>query len=192
MLFYFYYRNVMKDLIKQKHICYVFIYKQLLVLAKEIFICLLIGLIFVFYYYICVHIYSSSNDNSQLTTIYITSIEELKPINQPNMWYKNFVGDFFEKFTSNSKAINPKFMQVKFEVKTLIPLEHNLSIEKKSIILSKIQSDCIKSLISECEFYKNKTSLLEIQLLNTKIAYHNLIKDIDDITKEMNYLFKKP
>jgi hypothetical protein len=73
-----------------------------------------------------------------------------------------------------------------------MPLEHNISTVKKSVILNKIQSDCMKSLISECEYYKNKTSLLEIQLLQTKIAYHNLIKDIDEITKEMYYSFKKP
>jgi hypothetical protein len=142
------------------------------------------------------YIYSFTNDNNQLTTLYITSIEELKPvnINQPNIWYKYFLGDFFEKFTSNSKTLNHKIIEVKLEVKTLIPLEleHNIATVKKSVILNKIQSDYMKSLISDCEFYKNKTSLLEIQLLKTKIAYYNLMKDIDDITKEMNYSLKKP
>jgi hypothetical protein len=142
------------------------------------------------------HTYSFTNDNNQLTTLYITSIEELKPvnINQPNIWYKYILGDFFEKFTSNSKTINPKFLEIKPEIKTLMPLEleHNIGTVKKSVILNKIQSDFMKSLISECEFCKNKTSLLEIQLLNTKIAYYNLMKDIDDITKEMNYSLKKP
>ena len=70
-------------------------------------------------------------------------------------------------------------------------LEHDISTVKKSVILNKIQSDCMKSLISECEFYKNKTSLLEIQLLETKIAYHNLMKDINDIIKEMHDSSKK-
>jgi len=177
----------MKDLIKQKHIYRVFIYKQLLEIAKEIFICLLIIFILIFYYYICMYTYNYSNDNCQLTTVYITSIDELKPIHQTNIWYKYILGDFFDKFTSNSKTINPKFIQVKLEVKTLIPLEleHNIATVKKSVILNKIQSDYTKSLILECEFYKNKTSLLEIQLLNTKIAYHNLINDIDEITKEI-------
>jgi len=182
----------MKDLIKQKHIYRVFIYKQLLEIAKEIFICLLIIFILIFYYYICMYTYNYSNDNCQLTTVYITSIDELKPIHQTNIWYKYILGDFFDKFTSNSKTINHKFIQVKLEVKTLMPLENNINTVKKSVILNKIQSDSMKSLISECEFYKNKASLLEIQLLNTKIAYHNLIKDIDNITKEMNYSIKKP
>lgn len=182
----------MKDLIKQKHIYHVFIYKLLLEIVKEIFINIIIMFIFVFSYYICIHTYNFSNDNYQLTTVYITNIDELKPINQTNIWYKYLLGDFFDKFTSNSKTINHKFIQVKFEVKTLMPLEHNLDTVKKSVILNKIQSDSMKSLISECEFYKNKTSLLEIQLHNTKIAYINLINDIDNITKEMNYSLKKP
>ena len=135
--------------------------------------------------------YNFSNDNCQLTTVYTTNIEELKPVNKPNIWYKYLLDSFFSKFTSNSKTINYKIIEVKSDIKTLMPLEHNIGIVKKSVILNKIQSDSMKSIISECEFYKNKTSLLEIQLLNTKIAYHNLIKDIDDITKEMNYSFKK-
>jgi hypothetical protein len=72
-----------------------------------------------------------------------------------------------------------------------MPLEYNLEIEKKSIILNKIQDDYIKSLISKCEFYKNKTSLLEIQLLKAKLSYQDLIKDISDIVKEMNDSSKK-
>jgi hypothetical protein len=174
----------MKYLIKQKHIYYVFIYKLLLEIVKEIFINIIIIFIFAFFYYISIHTYNFSNDNYQLSTIYITNIDELKPINQTNIWYKYFLGDFFDKFTSNSKTINHKFIQVKFEVKTLMPLEHNL--DKKSIILNKIQSDFMKNLILECKYYKNKTSLLEIQLHDIKIAYINLIKDIDNITKEMN------
>ena len=75
-------------------------------------------------------------------------------------------------------------------LKILMPLEACSDIKKKSIILNIIQFDSMKTLISECEFYKNKTSLLEIQLLNTKIAYQNLIKDINDIVKEMNDLSK--
>jgi len=179
----------MKNLIKQKHIYYILIYNKLLVIIKELFTYLLIMFILVFYYYICMCTYSLTNDNDQLTTLYITSIEELNPMNKnsPNIWYKYLINDFFDKFTSNSKTINPKFIQVKLEVKTLIPLEleHNIATVKKSVILNKIQSDYTKSLILECEFYKNKTSLLEIQLLNTKIAYHNLINDIDEITKEI-------
>jgi hypothetical protein len=67
-----------------------------------------------------------------------------------------------------------------------LELEHNLNTVKKSVILNKIKYDYTKSLISEGEFYKNKTSLLEIQIFQTKIAYHNLIKDINDIVKEID------
>ena len=186
----------MKDLIKQKYTYYISMYKQLLEIIKEIFTCLLIIFILVFCYYICICTYSFTNDNDQLTTLYITSIEELKPvnINPPKIWYKYLLDDFFNKFTSNGKTINHKILEVKLEVKTLMPLEleHNLAIVEKSVILNKVKSDYMKSLILECEYYKNKTSLLEIQLLQTKIAYHNLIKDIDEITKEMHYSFKKP
>ncbi len=68
-----------------------------------------------------------------------------------------------------------------------MPVEDNLEIAKKPVILNKIKSNFINNIISECEFYKNKTSLLEMQLLNTKIAHHNLVKDIDNIVREMNY-----
>src|ERR1700740_3087188 len=181
----------MKDLIKQKHTYYLSMHKQLLKITKEIFIFLLIIFILVFYYYICMCTYSFTNDNDQLTTLYITSIEELKPVNKnsPNIWYKYLLDDFFNKFTCNGKTINHKILEVKLEVKPLIPLE--LESVNKSVILNKVKSDHMKSLILECEYYKNKTSLLERQLLQTKIAYHNLIKDIDEIKKESNYSFKK-
>jgi hypothetical protein len=182
----------MKDLIKQKHTYYLYMHKQLLKIIKEIFIFLLIIFILVFYYYICMCTYSFTNDNDQLTTLYITSIEELKPINRnpPNIWYKYLLDDFFNKFTYNGKTINHKILEVKLEVKTLMPLVPEPV--NKSVILNKVKSDPMKSIILECEYYKNKTSLLERQLLQTKIAYHNLIKDIDEITKEMHYSFKKP
>jgi hypothetical protein len=73
-----------------------------------------------------------------------------------------------------------------------MPLEQNLETVEKSIILNKIQSEYMKSIELECEYYKHKTSLLEVQLLNTKIACHNLVKDIYDITKQMKYLVKEP
>lgn len=198
----------MKDLIKQKitkfrkrnkkHIYPISIDKQLLLIIKEIYIYILILFILVFYYYICMCIYNFdiSNDNSQLNTVYTTSFVELKSVNknEPNIWYKHFLEDFFNKFTSNSKTINHKFIEVKSDIKTFmrLELEHNLTTERKSVILNKIQSDSMKGLRLECEFYKNKTYFLEIQLLNTKIAYQNLIKDIDDIIKEMPYSLKKP
>ena len=186
----------MKNLIQQKYINHSSIYKQFIVITKEIFVYLLILLILVFYYYICMCTYNFSNYNDQLTIIYNINLEELKSVdkNPANIWYKYLLDDFFNTFTSNSKTINPKFLEVKSNIKTLMPLEleHNISTVKKPVILNKIQSDCIKSLTLECENYKDKTSLLEIQLLQTKIAYHNLIKDIDEITKEMHYSFKKP
>jgi hypothetical protein len=186
----------MQDLIKLKHINLSSIYKQLIVIAKGIFVYLLILLILVFYYYICMCTYNYYNYYDQLTIICTINLEELKPVdkNPANIWYMCLLDDFFNKFTSNSKTINPKFLEVKSEIKTLMPLEleHNISTVKKPVILNKIQSDCIKSVILECENYKDKTYFLEIQLLQTKIAYHNLIKDIDEITKEMHYSFKKP
>jgi hypothetical protein len=76
-------------------------------------------------------------------------------------------------------------MEIKanYIIKTFMPLEHNL--EKKSIILNKIQDDYINNLILECEFYKNKTRLLEIQILKAKISFQDLIKDISGIVKEI-------
>jgi hypothetical protein len=83
-------------------------------------------------------------------------------------------------------------MEIKPDIKILMPLEHKLEIVKKPVILNKIQSDSMKSLVSECEFYKHKASLLEIQILNTKIAYYNLVRDINDIVKEMKDSLGKP
>jgi len=185
----------MKDLTKQKNIYYVSRYKKFPIITKEIFIYLLILFILVFYYYICIYTctYNFSIYNDELTTICTISFEELKPVNhnQSNIWYKYFLDDFFNTFTSSSKTINPKIIEVKSDVKTLMPLKHNISTVYKSVILNKIQSDFIRSLILECKSYKDKTLLLELQLLNTKIAYHNLIRDIDDITKEMHHSLKK-
>lgn len=81
-------------------------------------------------------------------------------------------------------------MEIKanYVIKTFIP-EHN--IEKKSIILNKIQDDYISNLISECEYYKKKTSLLEIQILKAKISFQDLIKDISGIVKEIPNSSKK-
>jgi hypothetical protein len=82
-------------------------------------------------------------------------------------------------------------MEIKanYVLKTFMPLEHN--IEKKSVVLNKIQDDYINNLISECEFYKNKTSLLEIQILKAKVSFQDLIKDISSIVKEIPNSSKK-
>lgn len=175
---------------KQNHIYPLSIPKQLDGLfkaIKEIIMCLLYIFIFVSCYYI-ISTYSFSVDNCELITA-CTDFIESKPVDQPKIWYRYILDDFFNKFTSNSKTINPKYMEIKSNsvINTFMPLEHSLEIVKKPVILNKIQSDNVNDIISECEFYKNKTSSLEIQLLNTKIAYHNLVKDINDIMKEMNY-----
>jgi len=79
-------------------------------------------------------------------------------------------------------------MEIKSDniVRTLMPLEHNLDIVKKPVIVNKIQYDSVNNIISECEFYKKKIALLEMQSLNNRMAYHILIKDINDIIKDMN------
>lgn len=156
-------------------------------IVKEIFIYFLIIFILISYYYICIRTYSFSNHNCELITVCTTNFVELEPVSQPKIWYKYILDDFFNKFTSNGKTINSKYMEPYNVVKTLLPLEHNLNIVENSVILKKIQSDSMKNIISECEFYKNKTSVLEIQLLNNEIAYHNLVRDIYDIVKEINY-----
>lgn len=181
----------MKNLAKkQKQIYHVSVSTQLYETVKEITMALLNIFIFVSCYYIFMCTYNFSEDNHELISICTTNFEELEPVNQSKVWYKSILDDFFNKFTSNSKTINYKFIEIKLNKKILIPLEQNTEIVKKSVILNKIQSDNINSIISECEFYKNKSSLLEIQLLNTKIAYHNLVKDINDMVKEMNYSLK--
>ena len=172
--------------------------------TKQILICLCIFIlvfcyyifILIFCYYINMCTYNYSNDNCELISLCTISFEESKPvnINQPKIWYKYFFDDFLNTFTSNGKAINYKIIEVKSDIKTLIPLEleHNLETRKEPAILNKIQSDHMRSIILECEFYKNKASLLEIQLLKDKVYYQDLIKDINDIVKEINDSFKKP
>jgi hypothetical protein len=147
--------------------------------AKQV-LCVLLGIfIFVSCYYISMYSYNFSNDNNELISVCTTSFEESKPVSQPNTWYKNIIDDFFNKFTSKSKTINPEFMKIKSDniFRTLIPLEHNLKIAKKSVILNKIQDDWIDNLITECEF--------------TKLSYKELVKDICDIVQEMNDSSKK-
>ena len=120
--------------------------------AKEIFMYLL----YIFIFVSCYYIYNYNFDNCELITICTTNCVELESVvnTQPNIWYKCILNDFFNKFTSNSKIINPKFIEIKSDcaVKTIIPLKHNFDTEivKKSIILNKIQSDIMKSNISEC------------------------------------------
>ena len=146
------------------------------------------------------YIYNFSDNNYELI-IDCTDFIELKPVKQSNIWYKCILDDFFNKFTSNGKAINSKYMEIKphYITKTSVPLEHNLEIEKKSALISKLQINWTGKLISEreyfrfrSEYYIRKSSLLEIQLLDTKLAYQNLVKDIKDIAEEISRSCKKP
>jgi hypothetical protein len=129
---------------------------------KIIIMALLSIFIFISCYYFYMYIYNSNCDNDQVITTCITKFEELKPINSPNIKYKSIINDFLNQFTSKGKTINHEFIKIKPLVKT-IPLD-NKDIIEKSIILNKIKSDHMNSIISECEFYKNEISLLEIQL----------------------------
>jgi hypothetical protein len=81
---------------------------------KNICIFIIYIFIIIFYYYSCMYIYNLfNNDNCELINVCIIGFEELKPVNQPNIWYKSVLDDFFNKFTSNSKTINPKIMEIK-------------------------------------------------------------------------------
>lgn len=167
------------------------LFKQFNETVKEMFICLFYIFIFVFSYYIFICTYNLGDDDCEIINVCTIKYEEVKSVNQSNLWYKSIIDDFFNKFSSKGKIVDYKFIEIKSEVKTLMPLEHYSGMVKKSVILNKIQSDFMKSIVLECEFYKNKASLLELQLLKTKISYQDLIKDINDIVKEMNGSSKK-
>ena len=165
---------------------------SLLKIAKEMFILLNIFIFIYCYCYICISTYNFNNDNCELINICTVSLEESKLVNQSNTWYKCIIDDFFNKFISNSKTINYKIVEIKSDyVPKTLRLEHNLELGEKPVS-NKIQSDHMKNLIIKYEFYKNKASLLEIELLNIKISYQDLIKDINAIVKEMNDSSKKP
>lgn len=167
---------------------------SLLKIAKEISMFLLFIFIIICYYYICICTYNIfNNDSYELIDVYTISIEELKPASQPNIWYKGFLNDFFNNFIFNNTIVNNKFYEIKSDcnIKTLMPIEYNLNIKGKNIILNKIQDDYINNLIWKCEYYKNKTNLLQIQLLKDKISYQELIKDISDIMQDMHNSLKK-
>ncbi len=173
---------------------YISIFKQLLEATKEIIMALLNIFIIVSCYYICMRTYNFSNDNCELITACTTNLGELelKPASTPNAWYKSIIDDFISKFTLKGKTFKHEFVKIRPSLEVL-PLNYNQNdIREKSIILSKIQYDYMNNLISESEFYKNKTTVLEIQILKSKIAYMDLVKDINDIVKEMNDSYKKP
>lgn len=157
---------------------------------KEIIKILLSIFIVLYCYYIGIHTYILCEDDYKLITVCTTNSEELQLTTTPNTWYKSIINDFLKTFTSKGKTINPKFFEIKSSINLIIPLEHNHCVVENSI-LNEIKSNHINNIISECEFYKNKTSSLEIQIFNTKRAYNDLVKDINDILKEMNNSSKK-
>lgn len=170
---------------------YISILKQLLEATKEITMALLNIFIFVSCYYICIRTYSFSNDNCELITACTstcpTNLGELKPASTPNAWHKSIIDDFFSKFTLKGKTFKHEFVKIRPSLEVL-PLNYNQNdIIEKSIILSKIKYDHMSNLISECEFYKNKTSLLEIQVQSTRIVYFNLVNDLNYILKDVNH-----
>jgi len=144
--------------------------KQLLIYLLSMFI--------IICYYILIFKYIL-NINDEVVVICTTNIEKLKLIEVPNIWYKSVIDDFFSKFTPKSKTIDHKY----FEIRPLI-IEHNQNIINQSI-LDNIKSDHINSLVLECEYYKNKIYLLEIQTYYTKMIHNNLINDLHDILKDV-------
>jgi hypothetical protein len=158
---------------------------SLLKVTKEISIFLLYIFIIVLYYYICIYTYNIFNNYSyEVTTACTTNLEELKPTNLPNIWYKSIIDDFLNQFTSNGKTINHDFFKLRSYVK-ISPLDYNQDTIEKSIILNRIKSEHMNSLIAECEFYKNKTSLLEIELQWIKVIHCSLVDDLKDILKDV-------
>lgn len=148
---------------------------------KKLIIYLLNIFIFVCYYiFIFKYILEI---NSEVVTTFSTTVEKIKPTEVPNIWYKFILDDFFSKFTIKSKTIDPKFFEMQSLTKPLI-IEHNQNIMKKSI-LDNIRSDHINSLVSECEYYKERISFLEIQIYYTKMIHYNLINDLNEILKDV-------
>jgi len=60
-----------------------------------------------------------------------------------------------------------------------------------STILNKVKDLHLNEMIIECDFYKDKVLQLEIQISNNKVANSNIVKDINDILKEIEYERKK-
>ena len=61
----------------------------------------------------------------------------------------------------------------------------------ESTILNKVKDLHLNEMIIECDFYKDKVLQLEMQISNNKVANSNLVKDISDILKEIEYERKK-
>ena len=135
-------------------------------------------IIIVCYYYL---IYKYIIDyNSEVVTTSTITVEKLKVTEVPNVWYKSIIDDFFSKFTIKSKIIDHKY----FEMQSFTIIEHNQDIINK-YILDNIKYDHINSLVSECKYYKEKISNLEIQAHYTKMIHNNLINDLHEILKDV-------
>jgi len=157
-------------------------YNYLLDLIKWLLIYFLSMFIIVCYY---IFIFKSIlNINNEEIANCITTVEKLKPTEVPNIWYKSFIDDFFSKFTTNSKTIDHKFYEMQLFTKPLI-IEHNQDNLKISI-LDNNKSNYINSMISECEYYKKRTFLLEVQAHYTKMIHNNLINDLHEILKDID------
>lgn len=161
------------------------IIRQLCETAQEIIKALLSIFIFVSCYYIFACRYNLGNCHDEVVTVCTTTIEELKPTKVIKIWYKSITDDFFNKFTSKGKTVNHELLKINSSSIKTLPLNYNQDIIEKSI-LNKINSHHINSLMIECEFYKNKTSLLEIQAQNTRIVYFNLVNDLNHILKDVD------
>jgi hypothetical protein len=164
-------------IIKQIHLTF----KKLnnsLELTKQLLIYLLIMFIIVCYYYF---IYKYILDiHSEIITTSTITMENLKPIEVPNVWYKSIIYDFFSKFSTKSKTIDQKY----FEIQSFTKIEYNQDIINKSI-LDNIKFNHINNLVAKCEYYKEKISNLEIQVYYTRMIHNSLINDLHEILKDM-------
>lgn len=158
--------------------------KQLVGILKEIFMFLLYIIIFAICFYICLCIYNYSN-NVEIVIIGNTNFEELKPINQSNMWYKSIIDDFFNKFSSKGKTINTKICWYKTHIDNTTLIE-NENLTDKYEIINRVKSKHMNDLISECEYYRDKASFLELQLLKTNLAHEDLVRNINNIVNNIN------
>ena len=158
--------------------------KQLLEIVREIFMFLLYIILFTICFYMCLYIYNYGN-NVEVIIINNTNFEELKPVNQSNMWYKSIIDDFFNKFTSKGKAVNIKTCWYQTHIANITPIENENHSDKFEII-NKVKSKHMNDLISECEYYKDKASILELELLKMNLVHEDLVRNINNIVNNLN------
>src|SRR5271155_1541778 len=90
--------------------------------------------------------------------------------------------------TINKSIYNLNDFYKNGEVKSISIQQRQLNINSKygeSIILNKVKDLHIKEIISECNNHKDKILQLEMQINKNKLANSNLVKDINDILKEI-------